>query len=254
MLIIPAIDIKSGECVRLCQGKMNNVTVFSKNPKEMALKWERVGAKFLHLVDLDGAISGFPENFFCIKDIVENINIPCEIGGGIRDLETIEKYIASGANRVILGTVAFSNPDFIREACKKFPGQIVVGIDAEYGKVSIKGWTATVNKTPREMAKVFADMKVSAIIYTDIERDGMLTGPNVEATKRLALSTNIPVIASGGVSSLEDIKRLKSLKPYGVIGLIIGMYARGDVNFHLFEEKYYSSEYFNYKKIDKEGY
>jgi len=222
MLIIPAIDIKSGECVRLCQGKMDNVTVFSKNPKEMALRWERIGAKFLHLIDLDGAISGFPENFSVVKDIVTHIHIPCEIGGGIRDLNTIERYISLGVKRVILGTMSFEDPDFVIKVCKKFPGQIIVVIDAEDGKVSIKGWTERVDKTPEEIAKEFEDMELAAIIYTDIKRDGMLTGPNIEATKSLALSTSIPVIASGGVSSLFDIKRLKSLKPYGVIGVIVG--------------------------------
>jgi len=222
MLVIPAIDIKSGKCVRLYQGRMDNVTIFSKNPEEMALKWERAGAKFLHIVDLDGAISGLPENFSVIKDIIQNIQIPCEVGGGIRDLNTIYRYLDLGVERIILGTLAFKNPNFVKNACIKFPGKIAVGIDVKNEKISIKGWTEIEDKSPEELVKEFEDMNLSAIIYTDIKRDGMLTGPNIEATKKLALSTNIPIIASGGVSSIDDIKNLKFLESYGVIGIIIG--------------------------------
>lgn len=222
MIVIPAIDLKQGKCVRLEQGEMDRDTVFSDTPAEQALKWQQAGAELLHLVDLDGAFAGEPRNKTAIEAILKAIAIPAQLGGGIRDIATIEAYLALGLSRVIIGTAAQRNPELVVEACKKFPGRIVVGIDAKNGMVAVQGWAELTNITAIELAKKFEDCGVSAIIYTDISRDGMMGGPNIEATRTLAEAIAIPVIASGGVSSLRDIENLMSIEQSGVSGAITG--------------------------------
>jgi len=222
MLVIPAIDIKGGKCVRLVQGKMDQETVYSTNPVEVAKKWQSMGAEFLHLVDLDGAFAGEPKNSVAIEAIADAITIPFQVGGGIRDIEAINLYLAMGASRIILGTTALEKTWFVRDVCGQHHGQILVGIDARDGKVAIKGWEELTNKAAIELAKELEDAGVAGIIYTDISRDGMLKGPNIEGIKALAQSVKIPIIASGGVSNIEDIKRLKELESIGVVGVITG--------------------------------
>ena len=222
MLVIPAIDLKEGKCVRLEQGLMDRDTVFNDDPAAQALEWQAQGAELLHIVDLDGAFAGEPRNRAAIEAIVDAIAIPAQLGGGIRDLATIEAYLGLGLARVIIGTAAQRNPELVREACAKFPGQIVVGIDARDGMVAVQGWAEVTGITAVELAKKFEGFGVSAIIYTDISRDGMLQGPNIDATRTLAESVAIPVIASGGVSSLKDIKNLMGIEASGVSGVITG--------------------------------
>ncbi len=222
MLVIPAIDLKDGICVRLEQGLMEKDTVFNDNPASQALEWQNQGAELLHIVDLNGAFAGKPRNKTAIESIVKSITIPAQLGGGIRDLATIESYLSLGLSRVIIGTAAQRNPELVREACSKFPGRIVVGIDAKNGMVAVQGWAEVTDITAVELARKFEDCGVTAIIYTDISRDGMLQGPNLEATQSLAESVAIPVIASGGVSSLKDIERLMTIERSGVTGVITG--------------------------------
>ena len=222
MIILPAIDLKEGRCVRLEQGLMDKDTVYNDDPAAQALIWQEQGGEFLHIVDLDGAFAGVPKNKAAIKAIVDAISIPSELGGGIRDMQTIEAYLELGIDRVILGTVAKENPALVEEACKKFPGRIVVGIDAKNGLVAVRGWADVTKKLATEMAKEMEGFGVEAIIYTDIARDGMMQGPNIEATKALAESINIPVIASGGLSTLDDIRRLMAIESSGVTGVITG--------------------------------
>ena len=222
MIILPAIDLKEGRCVRLEQGLMDKDTVYNDNPAAQALLWQEQGGEFLHIVDLDGAFAGVPKNKSAIQSIVQAIDIPSELGGGIRDLETIEAYLDLGINRVILGTVAKENPDLVKEACRKFPGQIVVGIDAKDGLVAVRGWADVTEKKATEMAREMEGFGVEAIIYTDISRDGMMQGPNIEATRALAEAITIPVIASGGLSTLDDIRNLLKIESSGVSGVITG--------------------------------
>ncbi|MBW2609788.1 MAG: 1-(5-phosphoribosyl)-5-[(5-phosphoribosylamino)methylideneamino]imidazole-4-carboxamide isomerase [Deltaproteobacteria bacterium] len=222
MIVIPAIDIKNSRCVRLKQGQMSKETVYSEVPEEMAIKWYEDGAERLHLVDLDGAISGRPINREVIRDIVNAVPIPIQLGGGIRDIKTIEVYLELGIHQIILGTVAFKDPEFVTLACKKFPGRIILGIDAKEGHVAVEGWTEETDMSPEEMAKSYEALGISAIIYTDIQRDGMSTGPNVEATKDLAEAINIPVIASGGISGIDDVAKISAISECGVIGMITG--------------------------------
>lgn len=222
MLVIPAIDLKEGRCVRLEQGLMDKDTVYSDDPAAQARSWQEQGGELLHLVDLDGAFAGVPKNRAAIEAIVAAIRIPTELGGGIRDLTTIEAYLALGIGRVILGTVAKENPALVAEACKLFPGRIVVGIDAKDGLVAVRGWADVTAKRASALAQEMEGLGVAAIIYTDIARDGMLQGPNLEATRRLAESLTIPVIASGGVSSLRDIENLMAIEAAGVTGVITG--------------------------------
>ena len=222
MLIIPAIDIKNGKCVRLKQGRMSDETVFSDKPEEMAKKWFECGAERLHLVDLDGAVSGKPVNRKTIRRIVETISIPVELGGGIRDMATLDAYFDLGLQYVILGTVAHKNPDFVKDACRKYPGQIILGIDARDNRIAVEGWTEEIDLTPASLAKRFENDGLAAIIYTDINRDGMRTGCNVEATGALARTTSVPVIASGGISQMDDVLRILPLATDGVMGLITG--------------------------------
>lgn len=222
MIVIPAIDLKEGNCVRLEQGEMNRDTVFSDNPAEQALKWQEAGAELLHLVDLDGAFAGAPKNKAAIEAIIKAIAIPAQLGGGIRDIATIEAYLSLGLSRVIIGTAAQRNPELVIEACQKFPGRIVVGIDAKNGMVAVQGWAELTDITAVDLVRKFEDCGVSAIIYTDISRDGMMGGPNLEATRSLAEAISIPVIASGGVSSLKDIENLMAIEASGVTGAITG--------------------------------
>lgn len=222
MIVIPAIDIKGGRCVRLKQGRMADETVFSNNPEEMALKWFEQGAERLHLVDLDGAVHGRPVNREVIRDIVRAIPIPVELGGGVRDMLTLEAYFDLGLRYIILGTVVHKAPEFVRHACDRFPGRIILGIDAINDRVAVEGWTEETDMSPEELASRFEDAGVSAIIYTDIQRDGMRTGPNLEATRALAQAVRIPVIASGGISGLSDILEIMTISKDGVIGAITG--------------------------------
>ncbi|HEX4326672.1 MAG TPA: 1-(5-phosphoribosyl)-5-[(5-phosphoribosylamino)methylideneamino]imidazole-4-carboxamide isomerase [Burkholderiales bacterium] len=224
MLIIPAIDIKDGHCVRLKQGDMADATVFSEDPGAMATHWKAQGAKRLHLVDLNGAVAGKPKNEGAIKQIVAALGgeIPIQLGGGIRDLDTIERYLDDGISYVIIGTAAVKNPGFLHDACGAFPGQIIVGLDAKDGKVATDGWSKLTKHDVIDLAKKFEDYGAEAIIYTDIGRDGMLAGVNIEATLKLAQAMRIPVIASGGLSSVKDIVELKKIEGDGVIGAIAG--------------------------------
>jgi len=222
MIVIPAIDLKEGKCVRLEQGLMEKDTIFSDNPGAQARDWQDQGAELLHIVDLDGAFAGQPKNRGAIEAILKAITIPAQLGGGIRDLATIEAYLSLGLSRVIIGTAAQRNPELVREACAQFPGRIVVGIDAKNGMVAVQGWAELTDVTAVDLAKKFEGFGVSAIIYTDIARDGMLQGPNLEATRGLAESISIPVIASGGVSTLRDIENLMAIESSGVSGVITG--------------------------------
>ena len=222
MIIYPAIDIRGGRCVRLTEGRFDAETVFADDPAEMALKWAGMGAEFLHLVDLDGALAGEGKNVPVIERILQSVNIPVQLGGGIRNLETIEKLLALGVTRLILGSAAVKNPQLVEEACKKYPGHIAVGIDAKNGEVAIEGWGKGSGVAATELAKQMATYGVETIIYTDISRDGMLSGVNVEATAALARACGVPIIASGGVASIEDSRRVKAVEADGVQGCIIG--------------------------------
>lgn len=224
MLIIPAIDLKDGQCVRLKQGLMEQATVFSENPAEMARHWLDQGARRLHLVDLNGAFAGKPKNESAIKAILKEVGdeIPVQLGGGIRDLDTIERCLDDGLSYVIIGTAAIKNPGFLHDACGAFPGHIIVGLDAKDGKVATDGWSKLTGHDVVDLARKYEDYGVEAIIYTDIGRDGMLSGVNIEATVRLAQALSIPVIASGGLASVEDVKKLCAVEGEGVIGSIAG--------------------------------
>lgn len=222
MIIYPAIDIRGGRCVRLTEGRFDAETVFADDPAEMALKWAGLGAEFLHLVDLDGALAGEGKNVPVIQRILKSVSIPVQLGGGIRNLETIEKLLELGVTRLILGSAAVKNPELVAEACKKYPGHIAVGIDAKNGEVAIEGWGQGSGVAATELAKKMAGFGVETIIYTDISRDGMLSGVNVEATAALARACGVPIIASGGVASLDDIRRVKAVESDGVQGCIIG--------------------------------
>ena len=224
MLIIPAIDLKDGQCVRLKQGLMDEATVFSNSPGEQAAHWLAQGARRLHIVDLNGAFAGKPKNESAIKEIVAALGdeIPIQLGGGIRDLDTIERCLDDGVSYVIIGTASVKNPGFLHDACSAFPGQIIVGLDAKDGKVAVDGWSKLTGHDVIDLAKKCEDYGVESIIYTDIGRDGMLTGINIEATVRLAQALRIPVIASGGLSNLDDIRSLCAVESEGVIGTIAG--------------------------------
>lgn len=222
MLIIPAIDLKEGKCVRLQQGLMDKATVYSDDPGTTAKHWESQGAELLHVVDLNGAFAGVPKNLEAIKSIRAAVRMSIEVGGGIRDLATIETLVSIGIERIILGTAAIENPQFVQDACARFPGRIIVGIDAKDGLVAIKGWAEVTQVMAVDLALRMQDHGVIAIIYTDIKRDGMLSGPNVEATRDLAKALHIPVIASGGVHTMKDIENLMTVRHAGVTGVITG--------------------------------
>jgi phosphoribosylformimino-5-aminoimidazole carboxamide ribotide isomerase len=224
MLIIPAIDLKDGKCVRLKQGAMSNATVFSEDPAATAVQWLKLGARRLHLVDLNGAAAGRLKNEPAIRAITEAVGgkLPIQLGGGIRDLDTIEKLLDSGVSYVIIGTAAVKTPGFLAEACTAFPGHVLVALDAKDGKVAVDGWSKMTGHEVLDLAKKFQDYGVEAIIYTDIGRDGMLTGVNIEATLALAKQITAPVIASGGINGLDDVKALCKIEPEGVVGAITG--------------------------------
>ena len=222
MIVIPAIDIKGGRCVRLKQGKMAEETVFSDIPEAMALKWFEQGAERLHVVDLDGAFQGSPVNKDVIKKIVNAISIPVQLGGGVRDMMVLKAYFDLGIHYVILGTAALKDPEFVLQACDNFPGRIILGIDARDDHVAVEGWAEDISLTPLELAGRFENAGLSAIIYTDIHRDGMRTGTNIKATRALARAIKVPVIASGGISGISDVKNILPLSEDGVIGMITG--------------------------------
>jgi phosphoribosylformimino-5-aminoimidazole carboxamide ribotide isomerase len=234
MLIIPAIDLKDGHCVRLKQGVMEDATVFSKEPGEMASHWLSQGARRLHLVDLNGAFAGKPRNEVAIREIVQSLDdqIPIQLGGGIRDLDTIERYLDDGISYIIIGTAAIKIPGFLQDACNAFPGQIIAGLDAKDGKVAVDGWSKITGHDVIDLAKKFEDYGVEAIIYTDIGRDGMLNGINIEATIELARELTIPVIASGGITNISDVQKLCAIESEGIIGAITGRAIyEGSLNF-----------------------
>ncbi|HWA43612.1 MAG TPA: 1-(5-phosphoribosyl)-5-[(5-phosphoribosylamino)methylideneamino]imidazole-4-carboxamide isomerase [Hypericibacter adhaerens] len=220
MILYPAIDLKNGQCVRLRQGDMAQATVFNPDPADQARRFAASGAEWIHIVDLDGAFAGRAVNGAAVEAILEAANRPCQLGGGIRDLAAIEAWLARGLSRVILGTVAVRDPDLVRQACRLFPGRVAVGIDAKGGFVAVEGWAETSALTVEELAARFEDAGVAAIIHTDIDRDGLLKGVNVEATAALARRTRIPVIASGGVAGLEDLRRL--LAAGDIAGVVAG--------------------------------
>lgn len=222
MILFPAIDIRNGRCVRLTEGKFECETVFAEDPAEMAVRWADAGAEYLHVVDLDGALAGQSSNTEVIKRILAKVKIPVQVGGGIRTLANIENMLALGVTRVILGSIAVRDPELVREACQKFPGQVVVGIDAKNGEVAVEGWGIGGGIGAVELARKMAAVGVEHIIFTDISRDGMLSGVNVEATSELAKASGVKVIASGGVSSLADIKALQVHEADGIEGCIIG--------------------------------
>jgi phosphoribosylformimino-5-aminoimidazole carboxamide ribotide isomerase len=234
MLLIPAIDLKDGHCVRLKQGDMDQATTFGEDPAEMARGWLKKGARRLHLVDLNGAFAGKPQNFAAIRAILRAVgdDIPVQLGGGIRDLDTIEKYIDGGLRYVIIGTAAVKNPGFLKDACTAFGGHIIVGLDARDGKVATDGWSKLTGHEVVDLARKFEDWGVESIVYTDIGRDGMLTGINVDATVKLAQALHIPVIASGGLSSIGDIEKLCAVEDEGIEAVICGraIYS-GDLDF-----------------------
>jgi phosphoribosylformimino-5-aminoimidazole carboxamide ribotide isomerase len=223
MLLIPAIDLKDGKCVRLRQGRMDDVTVFADNPVEMAAKWADAGARRLHIIDLDGATVGRPVNAEVIRQITSAYpNLPVQVGGGIRDGNTVQAYLDAGVQYTIIGTKAVTAPDFVNDLCLEFPGHIIVGLDAKHGKVAIDGWSKLSDHDVIEMAQRFENDGVAAIIYTDISRDGMMKGVNVESTVQLAQQIHIPVIASGGVTNLDDIRALCAVEGEGIEAVIIG--------------------------------
>jgi phosphoribosylformimino-5-aminoimidazole carboxamide ribotide isomerase len=240
MLLIPAIDLKDGHCVRLLQGDMSASTTFGENPAAMARRWLDAGARRLHLVDLNGAFAGKPVNEGAVKAILREVDgeIPVQLGGGIRDLDTIERYLDDGISYIIIGTAAVKNPGFLKDACSAFGGHIIVGLDAKDGKVATDGWSKLTGHEVVDLAKKFEDWGVESIIYTDIGRDGMLSGINIDATVKLAQALTIPVIASGGLSNMADIEQLCAVEGEGVEGVICGraVYS-GDLDFALAQQR-----------------
>ena len=240
MLCIPAIDLKDGHCVRLVQGDMDQATTFGEDPAAMARRWLDAGARRLHLVDLNGAFAGKPQNLAAIRAILQTVGeeIPVQLGGGIRDLDTIEKYLDAGLRYVIIGTAAVKNPGFLKDACSAFGGHIIVGLDAKDGKVATDGWSKLTGHEVVDLAKKFEDWGVESIIYTDIGRDGMLSGINIDATVKLAQALTIPVIASGGLSNMADIEQLCAVEDEGVEGVICGraIYT-GDLDFEKAQDR-----------------
>jgi phosphoribosylformimino-5-aminoimidazole carboxamide ribotide isomerase len=222
MILFPAIDLKEGACVRLKLGRMEDATVFNTDPAAQARAFAAAGAEWIHVVDLDGAFAGRPANAQAVEAILSAVPVPVQLGGGIRDLAAIEGWLNRGVRRVILGTVALRDPALVKEACRLFPGRVAVGIDAKGGRVAVEGWAETSDVTAHDLALKFEDAGVAAIIHTDIDRDGVLAGPNIEATAALARAIRTPVIASGGVSSLDDLRRLKAEAAAGIVGVISG--------------------------------
>lgn len=218
MIIYPAIDLKDGNCVRLVQGRMDEETVFSSNPAEQAHKWEDAGFKWIHVVDLNGAVEGRPKNIHAVQKIIRAVKTPVQLGGGVRDMKTAQAWIEAGVSRVIVGTLALEKPEVVKELCKMYPNKIALGIDARGGKVATHGWLKTSETNAIDLAKSFEQAGIAAIIYTDISRDGLLEGPNIDETVKMAESVSIPVIASGGVSKLADVQAMRETgKLQGVI-------------------------------------
>jgi phosphoribosylformimino-5-aminoimidazole carboxamide ribotide isomerase len=222
MIVIPAIDLKDGRCVRLAQGDFGRSTVYAEDPVQMAATWKEKGAERLHVVDLDGSREGIPRHEAVIVAIVEATGLPVEVGGGIREMATVERYLEKGIRWVILGTAAFRNPAFVRNACRAYPDRVILGIDAMSGRVAVQGWTEKTESTAVDLVRRFAGDRPAAVIYTDIARDGMETGVNIDSTREVAEKTGIPVIASGGVAGIEDIRRVMSIEKSGVCGVIAG--------------------------------
>jgi phosphoribosylformimino-5-aminoimidazole carboxamide ribotide isomerase len=222
MIVIPAIDLKDGRCVRLVQGDFARSTVYGDDPVEMACLWKARGAERLHVVDLDGSLAGIPRHATAIRAIVTATGLPVQVGGGIREMQTVEAYLGMGVRWVILGTAALRDPEFVRRACREFPDQVILGIDAMGGRVAVKGWTETGKETAVELARRFVEDRPAALVYTDIIRDGMEVGVNIESTRELAESVGIPVIASGGVSGIADVERLMDIEGKGVFAVITG--------------------------------
>jgi phosphoribosylformimino-5-aminoimidazole carboxamide ribotide isomerase len=222
MVVIPAIDLKDGRCVRLSQGDFNRVSTYEGDPAHVAAVWKQQGARRLHVVDLDGSRDGVPRHRDVISSIVAATGMDVEVGGGIRSMATVEEYLSGGVRWVILGTAALNSPAFVREACRAFPGRIILGIDASKGRVAVDGWTTQTAETPAELALRFAGDGVAAVIFTDIARDGMQTGVNLESTAELARKIPVPVIASGGVAGIDDIEKLLPYEKDGIIGVIAG--------------------------------
>jgi phosphoribosylformimino-5-aminoimidazole carboxamide ribotide isomerase len=222
LVIIPAIDIKDGKCVRLAQGDFDRVTVYADNPLDMALLWERKGAELIHIVDLDGSVAGLPRNAGKILEISKKVKVPIQVGGGIRNIETIDYYLSNGVSSVIIGTAALQDETFVHTAGKVYAGKIILGIDALDGKVAIRGWTQKTQQSAIDLARRYENCGLKAIVYTDIKRDGMETGVNIEATCALAKELTIPVIASGGVAAIADVEKLLEVEGCGIYGVIIG--------------------------------
>jgi phosphoribosylformimino-5-aminoimidazole carboxamide ribotide isomerase len=222
LVIIPAIDIKDGKCVRLAQGDFDRVTTYADNPLDMALTWVQQGAELIHIVDLDGSVAGKRRNSNIILDIAKNVDVPIQVGGGIRDMETIEFYLGNGVSNIILGTAAVHNKELVYTAGEKYPRKIILGIDALEGNLGTSGWTQRIAQNPVDLAKNYENYNIKAIVYTDISRDGMSTGVNIKATKELAKAISIPVIASGGVATISDIKELLAIDDCKIYGVIIG--------------------------------
>jgi phosphoribosylformimino-5-aminoimidazole carboxamide ribotide isomerase len=222
VIIIPAVDIKGGQCVRLKQGRMSEETVYSHDPVETAMTWCSKGAERIHLVDLDGAVAGKRINGEVIREIARSVPVPVELGGGIRNLAAIEYYLDAGVEWVILGTASHKNPDVVEQACRRFPGHVMLAIDARGGRVCVEGWTEATERSAVEVARFFDTQGIAAVIYTDIQRDGMSAGPNIQATRELARTMKTPVIASGGIFDLQDIRKVMTLSGHGVMGVITG--------------------------------
>jgi phosphoribosylformimino-5-aminoimidazole carboxamide ribotide isomerase len=221
VIVIPAIDLKDGRCVRLRQGRMEDETVYAQDPVEVACRWESEGAQVLHVVDLNGAVEGAPRNRDAIASILKSVSVPVQVGGGIRDLDTIAAYLESGVSRVVMGTAVSRNLDLLQQACERFPGRVIVGVDTKQGKLAIQGWTETADQDPIDYVRRLAGFAVYAVIYTDIARDGMLEGPNLAGLRRMMAASPVPLIASGGITKTEDLIQLRALGPK-IIGAIVG--------------------------------
>ena len=222
MIIIPAIDLKDGKCVRLFKGEEDQVTIFSENPSEIAINWQNAGAKWIHVVDLDGAFSGEPKNYSVIKSIVDSVSCPVQVGGGIRKIDTVRKYIEIGVKRIILGTAAFNDEDFLKKACHEFPNEIAVGVDTKNGKIAVKGWTEVIDQDTHEVIGNLQKAGVSVLLNTNIDRDGTMEGINIEGARKFIEESPIPVIASGGIATMEDLEKLASIEHLGIYGAILG--------------------------------
>jgi phosphoribosylformimino-5-aminoimidazole carboxamide ribotide isomerase len=222
MIIIPAVDIRGGRCVRLREGRADDETIFSDHPEEMARKWLEMGAKRLHIIDLDGAFEKGPRNSDLIREMVRAVPVPIQLGGGIRDLRIIEDYLNLGLAQVIIGTMALKDPDMLKKACTLFPGKIMVSLDARNNRIALEGWTEMTERDPVEVVEAYADWGVKAVIFTDISRDGTQQGPSLESTRRLAQATSLPVVAAGGIATLKDVQDLAPLEKDGLVGMITG--------------------------------